>query len=213
MAVNETQPVATFAALSPVAHARLVELVQAVPQRGMHLYGVVDASIDEAIYGFIEQGLHADCEQPETICLYDGDPAIKYARYAPYLLRVPLEKGIYQSALIEQWLTKGWSAHWGIFLASPLQPDKLKQHFKKLIQVCTPQGKKAWMRFYDPRVLPKLLADMGPANTPSFFGKAVHVYLLPGMAPDEIRRITFDQNHVMDRLMSTGQATIETLRV
>ena len=146
-------------------------------------------------------------------CLYDGDPAIKYARYAPYLLRVPLENGAHQSALLDQWLTKGWLANWGIFLSSTLTPDKLKQHLKKLIQVSTPQGKKAWMRFYDPRVLPKLLADMGPSNAPLFFGNAVQAYLLPGSLPQDLQRITFDQSRLIDKFTSMGRAHIETLRI
>jgi Domain of unknown function (DUF4123) len=203
--------------LSSVAHARLAAMVQSAPQRMAYLYGVLDVAIDENVYRFIEPALHAKGGAKdhayEIACLYDGDPAIKYARYAPYLLRVPLENGLHQSALLEQWLTKGWSAHWGIFLSSTLSPDKLKQHLKKLIQVSTPQGKKAWMRFYDPRVLPKLLADMGPANAPLFFGNAVQAYLLPGGLPQELQRITFDQSRLIDKFTSMGRARVETLQI
>src|SRR5256885_150924 len=48
------------------------------------LYAVVDAAADEHLH----DALLAEPPQSGITCLYDGMPAARYARYAPYLLRV-----------------------------------------------------------------------------------------------------------------------------
>lgn len=48
------------------------------------LYGIVDTAIDDRLYDILQ----AEPDLSEVTCLYDGAPAIRYARYAPYLLKL-----------------------------------------------------------------------------------------------------------------------------
>ena len=203
---DELHPASAEATGAPdeAARARFLALAQARPAHSCHLYGVIDAAIDDSLYPQIQ----AEPSFSDVRCLYDGEPAIRYATYAPYLLSISLE-----SPLCARWLDGGWSGHWGIFIASLLPADKVKRHLKKLVQVTTPQGQKAWMRFYDPRVLPKLLSMADPAHAQEFFSSTVQAYLLPGSQPDQLLRITFDQPQWVDRLSRTDRAVIETLTI
>lgn len=139
---------------------------------GAPLWGVVDAARDEAIYPLVTQAL----EQGHAQCLYDGAPAIKYARYAPYLLNLGRD-----SALVTAWLTNGWTSHWGIFLQSRLSVEKLKRHLKHFVTAQTQQRRTVWVRFYDPRVLPAWLAGMRPDHVAEWFADgAIECCMAPG---------------------------------
>ncbi len=124
------------------------------------LYAIIDAAVDEHLHGAIL----AEPPQSDVLCLYDGTPAIRYARYAPYLLRVHAG-----SPLLQRWPSEGWEANWGIFLISQLPPKALKRHLKRFLQAKAANGKRLWMRFYDPRVLPHLLAAFDPAHLGEWF--------------------------------------------
>lgn len=143
--------------------ARLDALRRALCPGNETLYAVLDTAIDDTLYPRLQ-------EEPETSqarCLYDGDAAVRYARYAPYLLRLHAD-----SPLTRQWMAHGWPAHWGIFCAASSPPDALKRHFKRFLSQ-SHQGKTVWLRFYDPRVLPKLLAELPNGARSDFFGQTL----------------------------------------
>ena len=125
------------------------------------LYVIVDAAVDEHLHDAIV----AEPPQSGITCLYDGMPAARYARYAPYLLRVHVG-----SPLFQRWPLEGWQAHWGIFLVSRLPAPALKRHLKRFLQAKGEGGKRLWLRFYDPRVLPSLLMAWDPAHLGEWFG-------------------------------------------
>jgi len=137
------------------------------------LFAILDCAVDESLYG------HLQLEPASTrvLCLYDGDPGIRYARYAPYLVQLHA-----QSPLCEAWLREGWLHHWGIFLGSPAEPEVLKRHLKRFLTF-QDQGKTAWLRFYDPRVLRTLLPALSPGHCHDFFGNGVvSAYAAPSAA-------------------------------
>lgn len=119
------------------------------------LYAIVDAAADEHLH----DAILAEPPQSGITCLYDGMPAARYARYAPYLMRVHAG-----SPLFQRWPHEGWQAHWGIFLISRLPAPALKRHLKRFLQARGDGGQRLWLRFYDPRVLPRLLAQFDPAH-------------------------------------------------
>jgi hypothetical protein len=88
------------------------------------LYAIVDAAADEHLHDAIA----AEPPQSGITCLYDGMPAARYARYAPYLMRVHAG-----SPLFQRWPLEGWQAHWGIFLISRLPAPALKRHLKRFL--------------------------------------------------------------------------------
>ena len=136
------------------------------------IWGVVDAARDEAIYPLVAQAV----EQGQAQCLYDGPPAIKYARYAPYLLQ--LDVG---NVLAKAWLARGGASHWGIFIQSRLSAQKLKRHLKHFVTAQTYQRRTVWVRFYDPRVLPVWLGGLRPDHVAQWFAQgAIHCCMAPG---------------------------------
>jgi hypothetical protein len=135
------------------------------------LYAIVDAAADEHLHDAIA----AEPPQSGITCLYDGMPAARYARYAPYLMRVHAG-----SPLFQRWPLEGWQAHWGIFLISRLPAPALKRHLKRFLQAKGEGGKRLWLRFYDPRVLPHLLMEFDPAHLGGWFrGNSITACLAP----------------------------------
>jgi len=135
------------------------------------LYAIVDAAADEHLH----DALLAEPPQSCITCLYDGMPAARYARYAPYLMRVHAG-----SPLFQRWPLEGWQAHWGIFLISRLPAPALKRHLKRFLQARGDGGQRLWLRFYDPRVLPRLLAQFDPAHLGDWFrGHSILACLAP----------------------------------
>ena len=160
------------------------------------LYGIVDTAIDDRLYDILQ----AEPDLSEVTCLYDGAPAIRYARYAPYLLK--LHDG---SPLLQRWLHEGWTQHWGIFLSSEARSKELKRHLKKFMQATDHQNRAVWVRFYDPRVLPSWLQGLHPGHLADWFGgKTLAACCAPtsqGVWRGQAQRSTLDQ--------WTGAATLD----
>ena len=152
------------------------------------LYGIVDTAIDDRLYDILQ----AEPDLSEVTCLYDGAPAIRYARYAPYLLK--LHDG---SPLLQRWLHEGWTQHWGIFLSSEARSKELKRHLKKFMQATDQQNRAVWVRFYDPRVLPNWLQGLHPGHLADWFGGATLIVCgaptPQGLWRGQAQRSTLDQ--------------------
>ena len=152
------------------------------------LYGIVDTAIDDRLYDILQ----AEPDLSEVTCLYDGAPAIRYARSAPYLLK--LHDG---SPLLQRWLHEGWTQHWGIFLRSEARSKELKRHLKKFMQATDHQNRAVWVRFYDPRVLPNWLQGLHPGHLADWFGGATLIVCgaptPQGLWRGQAQRSTLDQ--------------------
>lgn len=152
------------------------------------LYGIVDTAIDDRLYDILQ----AEPDLSEVTCLYDGAPAIRYARYAPYLLK--LHDG---SPLLQRWLHEGWTQHWGIFLSSEARSKELKRHLKKFMQATDHQNRAVRVRFYDPRVLPNWLQGLHPGHLADWFGGATLIVCgaptPQGLWRGQAQRSTLDQ--------------------
>ena len=152
------------------------------------LYGIVDTAIDDRLYDILQ----AEPDLSEVTCLYDGAPAIRYARYAPYVLK--LHDG---SPLLQRWLHEGWTQHWGIFLSSEARSKELKRHLKKFMRATDHQNRAVWVRFYDPRVLPNWLQGLHPGHLADWFGGATLIVCgaptPQGLWRGQAQRSTLDQ--------------------
>ena len=170
-------PAATQAPRALVAHARQRALRRIAAHPGREdrtwLWGLLDCAADDRLFDWLQ----AEPAHPvPPLCLYDGHAAIRYARYAPYL--VPLRTS--GSPLVERWLSDGWNSHWGIFLAARQMPTVLKRHFKGLHGCIDKRGRQMLVRYYDPRVLPVLLSSANTDTCRRYFGgSTIQAFLVP----------------------------------
>ncbi|CAB5663563.1 Uncharacterised protein [Delftia tsuruhatensis] len=132
-------------------HALLLQAMAPAPC----LYAVVDCALHGSLYAQLQN----EPAESEIQCLYDGMPAVRYARVAPYLLHVHRNSPIYR-----RWLAEGWLQHWGIFIAASLTTRQIRRHLKKFLTVRLPGWQTAHLRFYDPRVLCGLLQQADPGQ-------------------------------------------------
>jgi hypothetical protein len=122
-------------------------------------FALLDAARDDAVYPAI---LAADCD---WCCLYRGDAAVTMAEVAPYLVALdPASR--FTSLLLE----KGWGNAWGVFLTASVKMEALRAHFRRFIMVQLPNGRSAYFRFYDPRVLRVYLPTCTEEERAALFG-------------------------------------------
>ena len=100
--------------------------------------------------------------------------------YAPYLVRLPGD-----SRLLETLVAQGWGKHWGIFVVSAADFKTLRKHFRTFLMVKSPEGKRLYFRYYDPRVLRVYLPTCNAEETNFVFGP-VAAYLCEGESPDTL---------------------------
>ena len=87
------------------------------------------------------------------------------AAMAPYLARLEPE------AEFTDWVLKeGWGEHWGVFAVAPADLRAMRQHFRTLLTVLTPDNKTAYFRYYDPRVLRVFLPICNDEEIGQLFG-------------------------------------------
>jgi len=106
------------------------------------LYVILDAARRPAVYALTQK------TSERCVSLYQGESALTLRAQAPYLIE--LRPG---SALLERIVLEGWGDAWGVFVESAWSLEELRHQLRMLTFVELPDGKKAYFRFYDPRVL------------------------------------------------------------
>lgn len=84
---------------------------------------------------------------------------------APYLFPFQLD-----SEFGKWLLEKGWGNAWGLFLSTHSSLEELRMHFRRFLMVKTQEGQEIYFRFYDPRVLRKILPVCDEKQLFEFFG-------------------------------------------
>jgi len=126
-----------------VRAARAEYLHELLFRSGTPVFALLDAARDPGVVKLLETG---DC--PYT-CLYAGHSGEIYKPYAPYLAQVA--KG---SRVLDTLLRKGWGQSVGYFIGSRAEPGELLTHLRKFLFVDLPgKERRAYFRFYDPRVM------------------------------------------------------------
>lgn len=125
------------------------------------IYGIIDSAADDTLY----DQLMGEPAKSQVTCLFEGAPAIRYRDTAPYIFALNLD-----SPLSLAWIERGWRQHWGIWLTSAQPLSLLKAHFKKFLFVQTAKKEKAYFRFYDPRVMNKIMLILSPEQRGQLFG-------------------------------------------
>ncbi|MCG8551925.1 MAG: DUF4123 domain-containing protein [Desulfobacterales bacterium] len=138
------------------------------------VYAVLDgASIKNLL-------LHLDEHEPDYFCLYQGDLPHDVEEAAPYL--VHLEK---ESPFTQWVIEKGWGNHWGIFAVARENIKAMRKHFRTLIMVKDPDGKRLFFRFYDPRIFKTFLPTCNGDELAEVFGP-VTCYMQEEDEPDTL---------------------------
>jgi len=177
-------PVTTQASLPPLSKTAVVKHLWRVVANGgnrePHLYFLIDAARDPAIYRRLRQL----SDGADIASLYQGRTAEDLATVAPYLIHLGMGGAAFD------WLwNEGWGKSWGIFLWSPAEILALRSHLRTLTKVKTEDGQVLLFRFYDPRVLPAFLGSCDNAQVREFFGP-VSVYTAEGEGGASLEEFT-----------------------
>lgn len=150
---------------------RLLTLLR---ERLQPLYAVLDAARDaQVLMLLLESGA-------EYQSLYQGPKGAALARCAPYLVKLPKD-----SQLVEILVRKGLGKSWGVFLICAADFQEIRRHLRNFLQVSMPDGKKAYFRFYDPRVLRTFLPTCTPQEGSNFLGP-IKCYLMEADEPNTL---------------------------
>jgi len=152
------------------------------------VYAFLGGSRDKQIEKIIRLG------SLKNHCLIDGKLSYEMAVAAPYMVR--LEKDHPQTIEI---LKKGWGNSWGIFAIThpPATLINIRQNCKKMAMVQLPNDKRAYFRYYDPRVMRTYLPSCTRSEADKVFGH-ISEYVMEGEEPGTIHRFTRTEDGVVD---------------
>lgn len=112
--------------------------------------------------------------------LYEGPRGDALAMYGPYLVKFGNE-----SPLLESLVADGWGKAWGVYLTTAAPITEVRAHFRRFLEVRLPNGREAYFRFYDPRVLRLYLPTCTEEERKRFFGP-VQRFLCESVADDQM---------------------------
>jgi hypothetical protein len=157
------------------AQRRAVEILRAEP---LSLFAVVDAAHGIAPLTLLREAV--DRHQS----LFDGVRGEALALVAPYLVALRRD-----SQLLERLVHEAWSKRWAIFLTSARPFVEVRRQLRRsLIAESESDGKKYFLRFFDPSVLSALLDSSTTRQRQQFFGEIAAVFAEG--ANGELRRFT-----------------------
>lgn len=126
---------------------------------GEGVYAVLDGASNEDLLEMLAE------RQPEHVCLYRGELAPDLAAVAPYLVRLRPD------SVFTEWVVgEGWGGHWGIFAITDADLTALRKHFRRFLMVKSPEGRRVYFRYYDPRVLRTFLPTCNAEELAELFG-------------------------------------------
>lgn len=134
-------------------------LLRALGNQGSPLYALLDAARDPGVMQIL-----CGCEE-EHQSLYEGEQGEQLAAFAPHLVRLPDH-----SSLLETLVLEGWGQSWGVYLTGDMPFQEIRKHFRRFLMVELEAGRRAYFRFYDPRVLRVFLPGCTPQEASEFFG-------------------------------------------
>ena len=130
----------------------------------------------------------------KSACLIDGKLSYEMTIAAPYMVR--LEKDHPQTIEI---LKKGWGNSWGIFAITypPATLINIRHNCKKIAMVQLPDDKRAYFRYYEPRVMRPYLPTCTVEEANKVFGH-ISEYIMEGEEPGTIHRFKRTELGVID---------------
>lgn len=168
-------------------------------QRGLftpehHVFTILDGA---TVPGLLVK-LHRD--EPEHVCLYQGELLPDRAEIAPYLVRLE------RDSRFTDWLfDQGWGKHWGIFaqVRHQVELKQVRKHFRAFLRAELPSGQSQLFRYYDPRIFRVLLPRFNAEETPRIFGP-VSAYLMESPEADVALRFIINKGLPHEETLRLG---------
>lgn len=176
-------------------------LLQQSATQAQYLYMFVDAAQDSRIYPKIQNSINTRC------CLFSEDHiSDEIKSVSPYLMKIKIVDDF-----VEWCLREGLLRNWMIlFSSTQVHVSELRLHFKRFSLAQTPDGKRYFFRYYDPRVLPPYLLASTHNERDEFF-RECSAFWLPERAPGgqlQLRQINADGSQAL--LQNAAQPLVET---
>lgn len=111
--------------------------------------------------------------------LYEGAPDL--ADHGPFLVELP--RG---APLLQGLIREGWNKSWGVYLSCDLPFADLRRHLRRFLMVRLPDGREAYFRFYDPRVLRVFLARSTAREASTFMGPVSRYFVEDGESTEAL---------------------------
>ncbi|MDH5229152.1 MAG: DUF4123 domain-containing protein [Gammaproteobacteria bacterium] len=130
------------------------------------IYALVDCARDRRLHAAISRSA---CRHT---CLIDVHEDDEITTVAPYLVQLYPDRLLYR-ALFEE----GAAKHWCIFFTSHYDYEILLEHCREILYARAQDRKKMFFRYYDPRVLRKLLPVCDDKELTQIFGPITAFWL------------------------------------
>lgn len=127
------------------------------------LYAVIDAARGDEVVSFLKR-----CGVPRR-CLYEGWAGMLFGPAAPYLLRLR-----HRGLALPMLLREGWGRSWGIFVKSTASPEAVYRQLQVLLRQGAEVHGTVAFRFYDPRILHRLVEHEDPLRLSDLMGCIDH---------------------------------------
>lgn len=193
----ETAGGETAARLPPAAPAGpAVPVLQVLRRQPDRLYALLDAARDPLVLA----RLAGAPEQYQS--LYEGPQGEAMAAFGPFLVALPAG-----SPFLEEVIRDGWGKSWGVFLTCPLDFAAVRKHLRRFLLVNLPNGRRAYFRFYDPRVLRAFLPTLNAQETTDFFGP-IGCYLMEDESAQRVVQFRPERGRARRDLVSVAPASV-----
>jgi hypothetical protein len=164
---------------------RLFDLLRKQP---VPLFALLDAARDDRVLDL----LRSSGERYQS--LYAGAQGRELDNWAPYLVELPKD-----SRLLLWLLHEGWGKSWGVWLTSGATFLEMRRHFRHFLLVDGVDGKQAYFRFYDPRVLRLFLPTCSSQECWEFFGP-VSAYFAEDDTRTNLVQFSMDTNYLIGKI-------------
>lgn len=165
-------------------------IVSVLEQQPTALFAILDAARERKI----KRRLRDSGQVFQS--LYEGAPDLE--DHGPFL--VELRRG---TPTLRELIRDGWGKSWGVYLCSGTPFVHLRRHLRRFLMVKLPDGREAYFRFYDPRVLRVFLSRSTFSEARSFIGPA-HGYWMEGDSPHELMYFSAGTSAISIRSISVN---------
>lgn len=186
-------------ATSTIIGAELHAFIERHREPDERLYGVVDAARDQelAFAGAAQFGWQINW-------LFGEDSAAHLRDVAPYLISIP-HRPTYpysESEYIDLWAEHlGRSA--GILLLTSAHADAMWTHLRGVFAGMDNEGRRTYLRFYDPRVFRKITREYDQDQAGGLFGP-IRLALVEDEDPENLLLVDFDEQGTRTRSEPIG---------
>lgn len=136
-----------------------------------YLYMLIDTAQDPRIYPALVNSPHTRC------CLFSEEQISDDVKaVSPFVVKIKR-----CDDFVSWCLREGLLRNWMVFFSSPqIHVSELRLHFKRYALAQTPDGKRYFFRYYDPRVLITFIAACDPKERQALF-RQCRTFWIPQM--------------------------------